>query len=62
MPVDVTETTTIRVSRSTLKMLERVRQLMGASSMDEAIRLLIMQQRERVLERVVSVDRALSGQ
>lgn len=53
----MTETTTVRVSKSTLRMLERIRQKTGVSSLDEAIKLLIAQQRALSLEKIFGVDR-----
>jgi hypothetical protein len=50
------ETTTIRVSKSTLKMLEKLRQKMRASTLDEAIRLFIKMQRKKRLEEAFGID------
>jgi hypothetical protein len=51
------ETTTIRVSKGTLRMLERLRQRLQASTLDEAIRLFIMRQRRQRLEEALGLDR-----
>ncbi|MBS7656226.1 VapB-type antitoxin [Candidatus Bathyarchaeota archaeon] len=53
----MSETTTIRVSKATLKMLERLRQKMGVATLDETIRLFIMLQRKLVLEKVFGIDK-----
>jgi hypothetical protein len=53
----MSETTTIRVSKTTLKMLERLRQKMQASTLDEAIRLFITQQRKHRLDETFGVDK-----
>jgi hypothetical protein len=50
------ETTTIRVSKTTLKMLEKLRRKFGAQTLDEAIRLFIARQRKKRLEEVFGVD------
>jgi hypothetical protein len=54
----MSETTTIRVSKKTLRMLERLRQKLGASTLDETIRLFITQQRRQRLEEVFGVDKS----
>jgi hypothetical protein len=53
----MSETTTIRVSKKTLKMLERLCQKLGASTLDETIRLFIIQQRRRRLEEAFGLDK-----
>ncbi|MFQ6094763.1 MAG: VapB-type antitoxin [Candidatus Bathyarchaeia archaeon] len=53
----MSEVTTVRVSRSTLKMLERLRDKLKAGSFDEAIRLLVMRQRKMILDEVFGLDR-----
>jgi hypothetical protein len=53
----VSEATTIRVSKTTLKMLERLRRKLGAQTLDETIRLFIAQQRKKKLEEVFGVDK-----
>lgn len=51
------ETTTIRVSRETLRILERLCRRLDALTLDEVIRLLITQQRRQRLEEVFEVDK-----
>jgi len=51
------DSTTIRISRSTLRMLERERQKMGAKSLDMVIRELVVRKRKRVLEEVFGIDK-----
>ncbi|RLE74820.1 MAG: hypothetical protein DRJ56_06725 [Thermoprotei archaeon] len=51
------QSTTIRVRRSTLEMLESYRRRVGARSLDEAIRLLLMSHRRALLDRYYGVDR-----
>jgi len=51
------DSTTIRISRSTLRMLERERQKMGVKSLDMVIRELVVRERKRVLEEVFGIDR-----
>jgi len=51
------ETTTIRVSKNTLKMLERLRRKLGAQTLDETIRLFIMQRRRERLNEVFGIDK-----
>jgi len=53
----VAETTTIRVSKKTAETLERLREKLGAESLDEAIQVLIKKQRKAVLERTFGADR-----
>lgn len=53
----MTNTTTIRVSKTTLKMLEKLRERLGAKTLDEAIRLFIIQQRRQRLSEAFGVDR-----
>jgi hypothetical protein len=53
----MSETTTIRVSKRTLRVLEKLRQKLGASTLDETIRLFITQQRRQRLEEVFGVDK-----
>jgi predicted CopG family antitoxin len=55
--VSVAETTTIRVSKKTAETLERLREKLGAESLDEAIQVLIKKQRKAVLERTFGADR-----
>lgn len=51
------ETTTIRVSKNTLKMLERLRQKLRAQTLDETIRLFITQQRKQRLDETFGIDK-----
>lgn len=53
----MSETTTIRVSRRTLKMLERLRQKLHASTLDEAIRLFLTFQRRQRLNETFGLDK-----
>lgn len=53
----MSETTTIRVSKGTLKMLENLRQKLQAKTLDEAIRLFITWQRIQKLEETFGVDK-----
>jgi hypothetical protein len=53
----MSETTTIRVSKRTLIMLERLRRMLGASTLDETIRLFIMKQRGHRLKEAFGLDR-----
>ncbi|MCX8181738.1 MAG: hypothetical protein N3D12_01340 [Candidatus Methanomethyliaceae archaeon] len=50
------ETTTIRVSKNTIKILEKLRRRLGAKTLDETLRLLINQQRREILEEVFGAD------
>jgi len=49
--------TTIRVSKSTLRMLEAYKERVGARSFDEAIRKLINEYRRALIERYYGLDR-----
>jgi len=51
------ENTTIRVSKNTLKMLERLRQKLRAQTLDETIRLFITQQRKQRLDETFGIDK-----
>ncbi|MEM2676258.1 MAG: VapB-type antitoxin [Candidatus Bathyarchaeia archaeon] len=53
----MTETTTIRVSKSTLKMLEKLRRKLGVQTLDETIRVFIAQQRRQRLSEVFGIDK-----
>ena len=53
----MSETTTIRVSKRTLRMLEKLRKKLGASTLDETIRLFISWQRRERLEEAFGVDK-----
>ncbi|MBS7635384.1 VapB-type antitoxin [Candidatus Bathyarchaeota archaeon] len=50
-------TTTIRISKSTLKMLERLRGKLHASTLDETIRLIIAWQRGQKLNEAFGLDK-----
>jgi hypothetical protein len=49
--------TSVRVSRSTLHELERLRQLFDTRTADETIRKLIRERQSRVLDRVFGIDK-----
>lgn len=49
--------TTIRVSEETLRLLERVKEKLGARSMDEALRSLLRERRSLILRRAFGMDR-----
>jgi hypothetical protein len=51
------ETTTIRVSKTTLKMLEKLRRKLGVQTLDETIRLFIAQQRKQKLSQIFGIDK-----
>ena len=51
------ESTTIRVSKKTAETLDRLREKIGAQSIDEAIQTLVKQQRKAILERTFGADR-----
>jgi len=53
----MSETTTIRVSKGTLKMLEKLRQKLQASTLDETIRLFITWQRRQRLDETFGLDK-----
>lgn len=53
----VSEATTIRVSKSTLKMLEKLRRKLGAQTLDETIKLFIAQQRKKRLNETFGIDK-----
>ena len=53
----VTKSTTVRVSRNTLEMLERLRERMKAGTLDEAIKLLIVRQRKITIVQAFGLDR-----
>jgi len=52
----MSKATTIRVSKNTLKILEKLRQKFGAKTLDETLRLLVIQYRKQKLEEVFGVD------
>ncbi|MCR6692408.1 MAG: VapB-type antitoxin [archaeon YNP-LCB-003-016] len=51
------ETVVIKVSRSTLEMLEKLRRKFGLSTIDETIRILIKQYRIQKLNEVFGLDK-----
>lgn len=53
----MSEVTTVRVSKDTLRMLERFRDKLNAESLDEAIRILIMRQRRAIIDEIFGLDR-----
>jgi predicted RNA binding protein with dsRBD fold (UPF0201 family) len=53
----MSQTTTIRVSKATLKMLERLRRKLRAQTLDETIRLFIARQRRQILEETFGLDK-----
>jgi predicted CopG family antitoxin len=53
----MTETTTIRVSKKTAETLERLREKIGAESLDETIQSLVKKQRKAILEKTFGADR-----
>jgi len=53
---DLSETTTIRVSKKTAEALERLRAKLNAESLDETIQSLVKKQRKSVLEKAFSLD------
>jgi hypothetical protein len=55
--MDLTETTTIRVSKKTADALEDLKETLKAESIDEAIQALIKKQRKASLEQTFGIDR-----
>lgn len=55
--MDLTETTTIRVSKKTADALEDLKENLKAESIDEAIQALIKKQRKASLEQTFGIDR-----
>ncbi len=55
--MSLTKTTTIKVSRDTIAMLERLRDKLQAKSFDEAIRLLLMKHYVRLIDEMFGVDK-----
>ena len=53
----MTKSTTVRVSRNTLEMLERLRERMEARTLDETIKLLIVRQRKITIVQAFGLDR-----
>jgi len=57
MVMVLSEATTVRVSRNTLEMLERLRDRFKVGSLDEAIQALIRQQRKMLVAEVFGLDK-----
>ena len=57
MVILLDEATTVRVSRDTLRMLEKFRDKLNVESLDEAIRTLILRHRKAVIDRMFGLDR-----
>ena len=53
----MSEVTTVRVSKDTLRMLERFKDKLNAESLDEAIRILIMRQRRAIIDEIFGLDK-----
>lgn len=53
----LSEVTTVRVSKTTLEMLERLREKFKVGSLDEAIQALIRQQRKAAIGRAFGLDK-----
>lgn len=51
-------TTTVRVSKTTLEMLERLRNKMNAKTLDEAIRLFIARGRKMKIDEAFGLDKS----
>ncbi|MEM2896064.1 MAG: VapB-type antitoxin [Candidatus Bathyarchaeia archaeon] len=55
----MSNSTTIRVSKDTLRMLEKLRERLGAGSLDETIRRFLLEKRRSRLEEAFGVDRGM---
>ncbi|MDI6903892.1 MAG: VapB-type antitoxin [Candidatus Bathyarchaeia archaeon] len=51
------ETTTIRVSKNTMEMLEKLRNKLKTRSLDETLRTLIIRQRKMLINQVFGLDK-----
>lgn len=51
------ETTTIRVSKNTMEMLEKLRNKLKTRSLDETLRTLIIRQRKMLINQVFGSDK-----
>ena len=51
------KSTTVKISKDTLKLLENLRDRMNARSMDEVIQKLIMEWRMKILDDIFGIDR-----
>jgi hypothetical protein len=56
---NVTETTTIRVSKQTAEKLEQIRERINAESLDETIQSLIKKQRKEILDKMFGIDKGI---
>jgi len=55
--MNMTGSTTVRVSKTTLETLEKIRQKTNAKSLDEAIRLLIAGERKMKIDEAFGLDK-----
>jgi len=53
----MSSSTTVKVSRTTLAQLEKLREELKADSLEDAIRLLIQRHRSQVLDNVFGLDK-----
>jgi len=53
----LSEVTTMRVSKATLEMLERLKEKFKVGSLDEAIQALIRQQRKAAIDKAFGLDK-----
>lgn len=53
----MSESTTVRVSKATLEMLERLRNKLNAKTLDEAIRLFIARERKMKIDEAFGLDK-----
>lgn len=53
----MSEVTTMRVSKATLEMLERLKEKFEVGSLDEAIQALIRQQRKAAIDKAFGLDK-----
>jgi len=53
----MSESTTVRVSKTTLEMLEKLRNKMKAKTLDEAIRLFIARERKMKIDEAFGLDK-----
>ncbi len=53
----MSEVTTMRVSKATLEMLERLKEKFKVGSLDEAIQALIRQQRKAAIDKAFGLDK-----
>ncbi len=53
----MSESTTVRVSKNTLEILEHFKEALGAGSIDEVIQVLIKRHRKSILEKTIGLDR-----